>query len=229
MCKAEELRVQQLAGSIKHKLSEYPTVVERMTALDQQAIDLYESLMASTDTDSATVSAYDSRLSPAGRSDTDDRGAPYGGLDGQRVSSRISAAQRLEQLSTHIRAAKKAMEENEALMRVNKDKLQSAEAILGRDQDIVSRAAVGGWADLTSRAQQIDEVERRIQLKRAEIRAIRARQQLQNSVSRLSSFLTACQSAASRTVALTLAAIIGSIAICIIAVYLSIKRDASDV
>src|SRR4051794_38285038 len=46
-CSTEELRIQTLQGTIRHKMSEYPIVAARLSEIDHQAIDLYNTIMDS--------------------------------------------------------------------------------------------------------------------------------------------------------------------------------------
>jgi hypothetical protein len=240
-CSTEELRIQTLQGTIRHKMSEYPIVSARMSEIDHQAIDLYNTLMDSqavpVDT-SPTFRPFDlpSPSSVEAESDIDGYVASRGS-DATRASAvRPSAPALLKDFSAHLEKAEQEVKESKMNMLEREEKLRKAAAVLGRDQEIVSRTHqvnISQMDILTTRSSQIAELERRIQQRKHDIAAIRARQQMQNSMSAtrwkhsvvLFVLLTA---STSLLVALLSAAIVGCIAICVAAVIFSLRQDGEQ-
>jgi hypothetical protein len=143
-CSIEELRIQTLQGTIRHKMSEYPIVSARMSEIDHQAIDLYNTLMDSqpvpVDT-SPTFRPFDlpSPSSVEAESDIDGYVASRGS-DATRASAvRPSAPALLNDFTVHLEKAEQEVKESKMNMLEREEKLRKAGAVLGRDQEIVSR------------------------------------------------------------------------------------------
>jgi hypothetical protein len=141
-CNAEELRVQTLEGTIRHKISEFPTVISRLDELDQKAIDLYESLMDSQaiplDTspsfrpfDLPTPSVNDTE------SDTDSLIQNRAGESSRTSTVRPSAPALLDHFTARLDKAEEELNTSKATMLERQEKLRNAAAVLGRDRDIV--------------------------------------------------------------------------------------------